>query len=43
MKAMRAIETANPDNLFGIFGDAQWTNKDYTGPHELHNGSARIR
>jgi type I restriction enzyme M protein len=26
--AMRAIETANPDTLFGIFGDAQWTNKD---------------
>ncbi len=26
--AMRAIETANPDKLFGIFGDAQWTNKD---------------
>jgi type I restriction enzyme M protein len=27
-KAMRTIETANPDKLFGIFGDAQWTNKD---------------
>ena len=26
-QAMRAIETANPDKLFGIFGDAQWTNK----------------
>jgi len=26
--AMRAIETANPDTLYGIFGDAQWTNKD---------------
>jgi type I restriction enzyme M protein len=26
--AMRAIETANQDKLFGIFGDAQWTNKD---------------
>jgi type I restriction enzyme M protein len=26
--ALRAIETANPDKLFGIFGDAQWTNKD---------------
>jgi len=25
---MRAIETANPDKLYGIFGDAQWTNKD---------------
>ncbi|AOY57215.1 type I restriction-modification system subunit M N-terminal domain-containing protein [Desulfococcus multivorans] len=27
--AMRAIETANPDTLYGIFGDAQWTNKDH--------------
>jgi type I restriction enzyme M protein len=27
-RAMRAIETANKDKLFGIFGDAQWTNKD---------------
>ena len=26
--SMRAIETANPDKLFGIFGDAQWSNKD---------------
>lgn len=26
--AMRAIEKANPDSLFGIFGDASWTNKD---------------
>lgn len=26
--ALRAIETANPESLFGIFGDAQWTNKD---------------
>jgi type I restriction enzyme M protein len=26
--AMRSIETANPDKLYGIFGDAQWTNKD---------------
>lgn len=26
--AMRAIEWANGDLLFGIFGDAQWTNKD---------------
>ena len=25
---MRAIETANPDKLYRIFGDAQWTNKD---------------
>lgn len=27
-KAMRGIETANPETLYGIFGDAQWTNKD---------------
>jgi type I restriction enzyme M protein len=27
-KAMRDIEQANPDTLFGIFGDAPWTNKD---------------
>jgi type I restriction enzyme M protein len=25
---MRAIEQANPHTLYGIFGDAQWTNKD---------------
>ena len=27
-QAMRCIEQANPDTLHGIFGDAQWTNKD---------------
>jgi type I restriction enzyme M protein len=27
-RSMRAIESANKDKLFGIFGDAQWTNKD---------------
>ena len=26
--ASRSIEKANPDKLFGIFGDAQWTNTD---------------
>lgn len=26
--AMRAIETANPDTLYGVFGDANWGNKD---------------
>ena len=26
--AMRAIETANQEKLHGIFGDAQWTNRD---------------
>ena len=27
-QAMRDIEVSNPNKLFGIFGDAQWTNKD---------------
>jgi type I restriction enzyme M protein len=27
-KSMRNIEQANPDTLHGIFGDAQWTNKE---------------
>jgi type I restriction enzyme M protein len=27
-RALREIEKANPDTLYGIFGDAQWTNKD---------------
>src|SRR5437762_2352918 len=26
--ALRGIERANPETLYGIFGDAQWTNKD---------------
>ena len=26
--AMRTIESANTEKLYGIFGDAQWTNKD---------------
>lgn len=26
--AMRGIEKANPDTLYGIFGDAAWTNKE---------------
>ena len=26
--ALRAIEQANPDTLYGVFGDAQWTNKE---------------
>lgn len=26
--ALRGIEHANPHTLYGIFGDAQWTNKD---------------
>ena len=27
-KAMRRIEKANPETLYGIFGDASWSNKD---------------
>jgi type I restriction enzyme M protein len=27
-KAMRGIEKANPETLYGIFGDAAWTNKE---------------
>lgn len=26
--ALREIEKSNPDTLYGIFGDAQWTNKE---------------
>src|SRR5438128_6904543 len=26
--AMRAIETANPETLYGIFGDTNWSNKE---------------
>jgi type I restriction enzyme M protein len=33
--SLRSIETANPDKLFGIFGDAQWTNKDRLPDHTL--------
>ena len=27
-QAMRSIEQANPNKLYGIFGDTQWTNKE---------------
>lgn len=27
-RAMRAIEQANPNKLYGIFGDTQWSNKE---------------
>lgn len=27
-KAMRGMEKGNPETLYGIFGDAQWTNKE---------------
>src|SRR4051812_21815907 len=32
--AMRGVEAANQDHLYGVFGDAQWTNKDRL-PDEL--------
>jgi type I restriction enzyme M protein len=35
--AMRAIEAANPRRLDGIFGDAQWTNKERLPDHTLKN------
>lgn len=35
--AMRAIEKANPDTLYGIFGDASWTNKDRLSDETLTN------
>ncbi len=35
--AMRAIETANQDQLYGIFGDAQWTNKERLPDHLLRD------
>ena len=36
-KAMRAIEKANPETLYGIFGDASWTNKDRLSDEILTN------
>lgn len=35
--AMRAIEQANPETLFGIFGDASWTNKNRLSDETLIN------
>jgi type I restriction enzyme M protein len=35
--AMRAIEAANPGRLDGIFGDAQWTNKERLPDATLKN------
>ena len=35
--AMRAIESANADTLFSIFGDAQWTNKERLSDATLRN------
>ncbi len=36
-EAMRQIEKANPETLFGIFGDAQWTNKERLSDETLIN------
>jgi type I restriction enzyme M protein len=36
-EAMRAIEKANPDTLYGIFGDSSWTNKDRLSDETLTN------
>lgn len=36
-EAMRTIEQANPDKLYGVFGDAQWTNKDRLSDETLRN------
>ncbi len=36
-KAMRAIESANPDMLDGIFGDAPWTNRERLPDETLKN------
>lgn len=35
--AMRTIEKANPDTLYGIFGDASWTNKNRLSDETLTN------
>lgn len=36
-EAMREIEKANPETLFGIFGDASWTNKERLSDATLNN------
>ena len=35
--AMRTIEKANPETLYGIFGDASWTNKNRLSDETLSN------
>ena len=35
--ALRAIEKTNPDSLYGVFGDAQWTNKERLSDELLIN------
>ena len=36
-QAMRSLEKSNPDTLYGIFGDANWTNKDRLSDETLIN------
>lgn len=36
-ESMREIEKANPDTLYGIFGDASWTNKERLSDEILTN------
>jgi len=36
-KSLRAIEKANPDTLYGIFGDASWSNKERLPDETLIN------
>jgi type I restriction enzyme M protein len=36
-QAMRAIEAANDDRLYGVFGDAQWTNKERLSDRTLND------
>jgi type I restriction enzyme M protein len=35
--ALRAIEQVNPDKLYGVFGDAQWTNKERLSDETLRD------
>ena len=37
VSCMRAIESKNPDGLTGVFGDADWTNKDLLSDEVLSN------
>jgi type I restriction system adenine methylase HsdM len=37
VSCMRAIESKNPDALAGVFGDADWTNKDLLSDEVLRN------
>ena len=36
-ESMRELERANPDTLYGIFGDASWTNKNRLSDETLNN------